>query len=352
MPGPSSTRTDAAPSPAVRAEALTKTHPGGVRALDAVAFSVPPGELVGLVGANGSGKTTLLKVLSGVLAPDAGKAEVLGMEPRRHSAMRARTAYAGQDPALDPEMTGLETLRLFHALRGLPSSEATGCIRWMVESYGLAEIADRRVATYSGGERQRLHLALSTLHGPEVLLLDEPAAGLDPGGRGELWQRLATDCRERGRTALVAAHDLAEVERFCDRVLLLHAGRLLADGPPAGIVAAHARARSVVTLSHAPDPARAEALRGALAALDGSPFVSVDGATVTLSRDALPDGPEPALERLSALGLSYRAHERREADLADAYARLTGGARADAAAPRRGGGGGGGGGGRGGGGGG
>jgi len=318
MPGPSSTPTDIA----VRAVGIGKRWRGGVRALEDVAFAVPAGELVALIGANGSGKSTLLKLVFGIAAPDAGTMEVLGMDPRRDRArLRAAAGYAGQEAALDPEMTGWETLRLFHALAGLPRRDRERRLDEAVEEHGLASFCARRVGTWSGGQRQRLHLALSALHAPRLVLLDEPTASLDPDGRRDLWRRLG-DWRAAGRTTLVATHDLADAAARCDRVLVMHGGRLLADGAPAELVARHARARATVTLAE-PAGAQAESLRAVLAALPGSPEVRVEGATVTLWRDRHP-GDEPALEVLAARGFAYRGYERAEPDLAGAYFRLTG----------------------------
>lgn len=318
MPAPSSTPTDAA----VRTAGLSKTY-GAVRALDGVGVELPPGELVGIVGPNGSGKSTLLKVLAGIVAEDEGTVEVLGMHPRRGRAtLRARTAYAGQEVALDPEITGRETLRLFHALQGLPRRERGACLATAAERAGLAPFADRPVGTWSGGQRQRLHLALATLHGPELLMLDEPAGPLDPEGRRELWGQLSAwrDADPRN-TALVATHDLADVAAHCDRVLLLHEGRLAAAGSPAALVAEHARARTVVALAGEDG---AEGLDAALAALPGVREVRVDGATVVVWRDAHPDGDDPVLRLLASGGRTIRRFERHEPELADAYFRLTG----------------------------
>ena len=296
-----------------------------MRALDGVTFSLPPGELVGVAGANGSGKSTLLRMLSGILEADRGTVRVLGRHPRgERDALRAETGYAGQEAALDPEMTGWETLRLFYALHGLPHRERGRRLEAAAEEHGVAEVCGRRVSTWSGGQRQRLHLALATLHAPRLLLLDEPTASLDPEGRRALWQRLAAWCRE-GRTVLVSTHDLAEVGAHCDRMLLFQGGRLLAAERPATLVAAHGRARLVVMLAEPPG-AEAERLREALAALDGVAEVAVRGDTVTLWRDRHPEGGEPALELLAARGITCRGYERREPELEDAYFRLTGSA--------------------------
>ncbi|HET7460983.1 MAG TPA: ABC transporter ATP-binding protein [Longimicrobium sp.] len=329
MPAPSSTPTD----PAVRAEGLTRRFGGGVAALDSVSFGAGPGELVAVAGANGAGKSTLLRALYGIGLPDAGRAEVLGMDVRRRrAAVRARAGYAAQEPSLDPEMTGWETLRLFHALLGLPGRDRERRLREAADEHGIAAVCGRFVSTWSGGERQRLNLALATLHAPPVVLLDEPTASLDPAGRRELWRRLAA-WRDEGRTVLVATHDLADAGARADRVLVMRAGRVVANDAPAALVAAHARARTTVTLADAPESG-ADELRAALAALPGAPEVEVRGATVTLWRAAHPEAGEPALELLAARGIRWRAWEREEPDLAAAFFRLTGAAPADVAARR------------------
>lgn len=346
MPGPSSTPTDAA----VHARGLSRTFAGGIRALDGIDLDVPAGRLVGMIGANGSGKSTLLRVLFGVVRADAGTVRVLGMDPRRDRAeVRARAGYAGQDAALDPEMTGRETLRLFHALRGLAADGRESCIGDVVEGFGLAPFVDRRVGTWSGGQRQRLHLALEAMHAPALLLLDEPTSSLDPDGRRELWRRVSA-WRDAGGTVLVATHDLAEVAAHCDRALLLHGGRLIADDAPAALVAAHALARAVVTLDRDPG-AELPGISPTLARLPDVREVAVTERTVTVWRDALPGGADPVPEVLASLGFGTVAYAAHAPDLADAYFRLTG--QCPSPAPGRGGGrggrGGGGGGGRGGG---
>jgi ABC-2 type transport system ATP-binding protein len=332
MQAPSSTPTDLA----VRAQGLGKTFPGGVRALDGVSVDVPRGELVAVIGANGSGKSTLLKALFGIVAADEGSVKVLGLDPRRNARrLRSRAGYGGQDAALDPEMTGWETLHLFHALHGLPHGEHARRLGAVVDDFGLGDFCGRAVGGWSGGQRQRLHLALATLHSPELVLLDEPTASLDPEGRRDLWWRL-TEWRAAGRTVLVATHDLADASAACNRVLVMKGGRVIADDSPAALVATHARARATITLAGSIGGDVAQSLRGALAALADGPEVEIDGAAVTLWRDRHPDARDPALDVLASLGLAHVTYEREEPDLAGAYFRLTGSRRSPHAPARAG----------------
>ncbi len=310
------------PDSEIQVEGVGKTFRGKVRALDAVSFSVSEGDLVALIGSNGSGKSTLLKILFGILAADEGEAWVFGRHPRQDKrALRAEAGFARQQATLDAEMTGWETLRLFYALRGLPHRDRRRRLAQLVEDYGLASFCNRRVREYSGGQRQRLHLALAVMHAPRLLLLDEPTASLDPEGRHVFWRRLL-GWREAGRTALVATHDLSYVAAHCNRLLLLKEGRLLAAEPPAALIAAHSRARAVITLAEATD--QTDALRRELGALGGVLDVTIEDRTVTLWRTSHLAPGEPALDVLAARGLAFSGYERLEADLAGAYFRLTG----------------------------
>jgi ABC-type multidrug transport system ATPase subunit len=326
MLAPSSTPTEARSSiavPAVRVEELVKTFGAGVRALDGITLCIPPGELVALVGPNGSGKSTLLEILYGITAADAGDAQVLGLDPRRdHASLRPQVGYAGQETALDLEMTGHETLRLFYALRSLPHRDRDARLARLSEEYDIDSFWHRPVGTYSGGERQRLHLALEAMHEPRLLLLDEPTVSLDPAGRRALWNRLVA-WRDAGRTLLVATHDLAEVATYCDRVVLLDRGHLLADDAPQALIAAQGRACTEITL--ACDLGRnAEGLVAELRELPEKPEVAIDAGTITLWRARNPEGSEPALDLLASRGISYLRVERAEPDLASVYFRLAG----------------------------
>jgi ABC-2 type transport system ATP-binding protein len=193
---------------------LTKRY-GDRVALDAVSFTLERGDLVGLVGANGAGKTTLLSVLAGVLAPDAGSLSVPGS-----------VGWVPQAVALYSRLTVAENLRLFARLEKVPDVEAA--VARMLEQTRLAERGDERAGRLSGGNRQRLNIALGLLADPALLLLDEPTAALDPEQRERLWEFIGA-LAARQTTVLFSSHELSEVERRAGRVLTLEDGRLRRD---------------------------------------------------------------------------------------------------------------------------
>jgi len=179
--------------------------------------------LTAVVGPNGAGKTTLLRVLAGLLVPDEGRVEIPGDRRLR--------GYIPQDLALDPEMTGRETLWLLAALHGVPRRERADRVAGLAAAFGIAAHLPRPVAVWSGGLKRRLHLAAGMIHDPDLLLLDEPTAGLDVERSGFLWEELKRRAAG-GRAVAVVTHDLAAAERHADRVIVLHRGRLAASGPP------------------------------------------------------------------------------------------------------------------------
>jgi ABC-2 type transport system ATP-binding protein len=204
------------------------THRYGERlALDGVTFSVRKGEVFGLLGPNGGGKTTLFKILSTALRPTSGSARIEGVDVR-DDAVRRRIGVVFQAPSLDQKLTVAENLLHQGHLYGLRGSALRLRIDEELGRFKLSDRARDRVEKLSGGLQRRVELAKSLLHRPEVLLLDEPSTGLDPGARRDLWDALRS---LKGVTVLLTTHLLEEAER-CDRLAILHKGKLVALGAP------------------------------------------------------------------------------------------------------------------------
>jgi ABC-2 type transport system ATP-binding protein len=210
-------RTDA--PAALRAEALSKAY-GDRRALEDVSFSAAPGELVAIIGPNGAGKTTLLQILAGALAPTAGSV----------SLDRRDVGWVPQQPAIYSKLSVRENLRLFARLERVADVDAT--VDRMLDQTDLRERAGDAVGTLSGGNQQRVNVAVGLLGDPAVLLLDEPSSSLDPRQRERLWAFVSTLART-GTTVVYSTHNVAEAERYADRLLVLADGELLFTGTPA-----------------------------------------------------------------------------------------------------------------------
>ena len=212
---------------AIETRTLQKQY-GSLHALRCVDVAIEArGQIVGLLGPNGAGKTTLVEILEGLRAPSAGSASVFGLDPQRQAArLRTRIGVQLQDTAFIPELTVTETLRMYAAFyaKSLPIAE-------VLETVDLFDKAKAVVAGLSGGQKQRLALALAMLHDPELLILDEPTAGLDPMARRQIHDLLRL-LRRQGRTVLLSSHYLDEIEALADRVVILSAGAIVADGTP------------------------------------------------------------------------------------------------------------------------
>jgi ABC-2 type transport system ATP-binding protein len=204
------------------------THRYGERtALDGISFAVRGGEVFGLVGPNGGGKTTLFKILSTALTPTSGTARVAGIDVR-DGAVRRRIGVVFQSPSLDGKLRVSENLLHHGHLYGLSGGSLRARIDEELSRFGLSDRKEDRVEKLSGGLQRRVELAKALLHRPEVLLLDEPSTGLDPGARRDLWDALRS---LKGVTVLLTTHLLEEAER-CDRLAILHKGRIAALGEP------------------------------------------------------------------------------------------------------------------------
>jgi ABC-2 type transport system ATP-binding protein len=211
-------RTDA--PAALRAERLSKAY-GERRALQEVSFTAAPGELIAVIGPNGAGKTTLLQILAGALSPTAGS---VSLDPRQ-------VGWVPQQPAVYSKLSVQENLRLFARLEKV--ADVSGTVERMLDQTGLRERADDAVGTLSGGNQQRVNVAVGLLGDPAVLLLDEPSSSLDPRQRERLWTFVSALAREDGTTVVYSTHNVAEAERYADRLLVLADGELLFTGTPA-----------------------------------------------------------------------------------------------------------------------
>src|SRR2546423_1075721 len=200
---------------------------GEFAAVDSLSLEVRRGEIVALLGPNGAGKTTSMQLALGLLDADAGEARLFGGDPEL-LATRRRIGYAPDAPLFPKELTGLEVLTLHGEVIGLHRREAKARASRFAAEVGIAEPARRRIATYSRGQQQRLGVALSLLGDPDLLLLDEPTAGLDPAGVAAM-RELLVGLRARGAAVLLNSHLLSEVERVCDRVLFIKGGRVLRE---------------------------------------------------------------------------------------------------------------------------
>jgi ABC-2 type transport system ATP-binding protein len=214
-------------SAAITARAIRKSF-GDQVALDGVDLEVDQGTIFALLGANGAGKTTLVKILSTLLKPDAGTATVAGFDVATHPAnVRESISLTGQFAAVDEILTGRENLLLMARLRRVP--DAGQIADALLARFQLIDAAKRRVATYSGGMRRRLDIAMSLIGNPPVIFLDEPTTGLDPQGRIEVWNSVK-ELAGQGTTVLLTTQYLEEAEHLADRIAILQEGRIIADG--------------------------------------------------------------------------------------------------------------------------
>ena len=205
---------------------------GPVEAVRGVSIAVGPGEIFGLLGPNGAGKTTTLRMLTTLLPIDAGSATVAGFDVARHPRhVRERIGYVSQLGGADELATGRENLVLQGRLYGAGVAGLKTRVDELIGVLDLSEFADRRVKTYSGGQRRRLDIGLGIVHRPDVLFLDEPTTGLDPQNRANLWDHLRS-LRDRGTTLFLTTHYLEEADVLCDRVVIMDHGEVVAEGTP------------------------------------------------------------------------------------------------------------------------
>ena len=316
---------------AIEVEALERRFRGGIRAVDGVDLAVDAGEVYGFLGPNGAGKSTTVRMLTTLLRPTGGRARVAGHDVvSEAAAVRRAIGVALQDAAIDPYMTGRELLRLQSVLRGLPRAEGRARAEELLHRVGLVEASGRRVATYSGGMRRRLDLALALVHEPSVLFLDEPTTGLDPASRIALWDEVRRLNREHGTTVFLTTQYLEEADQLADRVGIIDGGRIVAEGTPAELKAQVGDPTLTVTLARAADRAPA---RAALAPF--GPEVPAEDARVAVR---LPGGAAVLPEVVRALddaGVSAAEIDLAQPTLDDVFLARTGRHLEGASAPEQ-----------------
>jgi ABC-2 type transport system ATP-binding protein len=264
---------------AIETEGLRKEFSGGVVAVEGIDLRVPDGEIFGFLGPNGAGKSTTVRMLTTLLRPSAGWARVAGLDvvSKAHN-VRRRIGVALQEAGLDGMSTARELLVLQARLHGLSGAAPAQRAADLLQLVGLTEAADRLVKTYSGGMKRRLDLASALIHGPRVLFLDEPTAGLDPASREAVLDEVQRLNRDDGITVFLTTQYLEEADRMAHRLAIIDQGRIVAEGTPLELK------RSVGADMVAVDvPAhQVQAARQALAACEGVVDARADGSGITL----------------------------------------------------------------------
>jgi ABC-2 type transport system ATP-binding protein len=291
----------------------------GIAALDGVDFEVRPGTVFGLLGPNGAGKTTAIRVLSTILDPDGGRAEVLGYDVVRDPvAVRRRIGLAGQYAAVDPNLTGRENLEMIGVLAQLPRPEIPPRAAELLERFQLTDAGDRPLKTYSGGMRRRLDVAASLVQKPPVLFLDEPTTGLDLTSRNELWN-LIHELVADGTTVLLTTQYLEEADHLAGQIAVIDGGHVIANDTPE-----HLKSQlgdTVVEMGFTVEP-NAERAAGVLSGVVTG--VDREGLSVRVSSDRGAHVLVEVLRALDAQQLEPATLTVREPSLDDVFLALTG----------------------------
>jgi ABC-2 type transport system ATP-binding protein len=301
----------------IEVERLSKTYAGGVEAVRGIDFVVAVGEVFGLLGPNGAGKSTTVGMLTSTVAPSSGRARLAGFDIV-DSAIDARriSAVVTQDAAVDRVLTGLRNLEIHARLWG--TVRAAAHIAELIEAFGLGEIIERPVGTYSGGQRRRLEIARALVSRPRVLFLDEPTVGLDTRIRHELSDLIASMAADAEMTILLTTHYLDEAQRLCDRVAIMHEGRIAALDSPQALL--DTLGQRLVELRGISDPTSAIASLQAAGVAGDDAFVVGQTISVPLHSGQAAD----VIATVNVLGLPAAEMNSRAPTLDDVYLRLTG----------------------------
>ena len=299
---------------AIRIEGLTKTYQGGKQALTGIDLSVPRGSVFGLLGPNGAGKSTLINILAGLVVKSSGRVTIWGWDqdvnPRQS---RAAIGVMPQELNLDPFFTPRQALEVQAGLYGVPKSRRRS--DEILQMVGLRDKAEAYARTLSGGMRRRLLLAKALVHHPQVLVLDEPTAGVDIELRRMLWDNVRRLNRDRGMTIILTTHYLEEAEEMCDEIAIIDRGRLIARDSTANLLHSLDARTMVITPETMPDT------------LPGAKGIEAqrrpDG-TLALSYRSGATRADAVLELVRGAGIAIRDVRTEQADLQDVFLSLTG----------------------------
>ena len=213
---------------------LTKTFydesRGPIHAVQQIDFTCRPGEIFGLLGANGAGKTTTLRMLTTILKPTSGTAKIMGYDVAGEPVdVRRRLGFYSATTALYPRLTARETIEFFARINKYPASETPGRVDALIDRFGIGDYARTRIDKLSSGMKQKVAIARTVAHDPPILVFDEPTVGLDVLNALEM-QAIMTELKEQGKTILFSTHIMSEAEKLCDRIAIIHRGRILASG--------------------------------------------------------------------------------------------------------------------------
>jgi len=289
-----------------------------VTAVAGIDLAVAEGEIYAFLGPNGAGKTTTVRMLTTLLRPTGGRANVAGHDVVADPAsVRRAIGVALQEAALDPLMTGTELMRLQATLHGIPKAEGRRKAAALLERVGLIQAAERRVGTYSGGMRRRLDLATALVHEPRVLFLDEPTTGLDPVSRMTIWEEVRK-LNDEGTTVFLTTQYLEEADHLADRVGIIDEGVMAAEGTPKSLKAEVGRPHLELSLAQGAAPQAADIVARfgkLLPAKDGAVFVQLEGGAAEVA---------PIVRALDDAGLAVESLDLVQPSLDDVFAIKTG----------------------------
>jgi len=307
------------PGPAIEVVGLSKTYPGGVEAVRSIDFTVQPGEVFGLLGPNGAGKSTTIGMLTTTIVPSAGSAKLAGYDVVREPlAARHVSSVVFQEAVVDRGLSGRTHLDIHARLWSVSPDSARHRGAELIESFGLGDVIDRPVASYSGGQRRRLEIARALVSEPQVLFLDEPTVGLDTRIRYELLDLISGLRTRNDMTTLLTTHYLDEAERLCDRIAVVHAGAIVALDTPQRLLAR--LGDDIVEVRVAGDPQAALARLRSHGLADADAFAV--GATLTIPLHQ--HNSQLILDDLKSANVGTSSIAVRKPTLDDVYLQLTG----------------------------